>query len=759
MTDHQRVLLNANDKTLADQAAEVRQLKNAMQIRNETNNVLRNQMEEMNDNNFVLSKTEMNHFRKMEQENEQFQARIKDLVKSVELHMDLLQRAEAESAAMRSKADDAIQQLAEIRRKSDEKTQLSETDATTLKYLKKEIVKLRNENKDLSQKLDVAQAELHGLQSLRGGAAGAGMNGFKGDHEQIFDGVNNPKKPMSSSAAAALEHEKTSRHAAEEAARALRNRLSFLLEQMEQASQLAATWQEQKAILKAEIGSLLRANHDLRERLLSVQRNFMGHTLQETGVGGRVGSSAGGPHAFLTQAVDEYQQQQAAERLTEGLLALDQLGDSLQGPYLQPVPNTAEALVERRLFDAICAFSLGSRVDEQGDISPGKRGTKRNPIKLKGIFKVADLKSGMVDIYVDDGDIDAGELLASLQIPAFLKFAQSRPAEKLPKLFTEKMVNILNFSRRTVHDFLEQLGDARIQLGKLQSKVSVSWERVARIRERCARERISKQKAVMRYVREQLRVSDIRKLLGDIGGRAAEHLDDMTKFERGGLLGLRDQAMKDTMGDLVQVTVQLGGVADGTVDGAPDSSSLTVGSLNCAIELRLADCQLDDETVHGIIGLVCGVLAPAAQDLGGNNDSKYEGKKRMVEDDDNEDIDQSKAGNVLMASLGLKVSGKLLLLRNYFLFCFAFFTSLFTPQYFGAAKQVAASNSLARSIMNVRCDYTERIILMNLRGNSLTDLSCKVLGALVEKSTTLRMLDLRENLLSTTGITDFYSNL
>jgi hypothetical protein len=37
----------------------------------------------------------------------------------------------------------------------------------------------------------------------------------------------------------------------------MRNRVSFLLEQLEQASGLAKSWQEQKNILKAEIGTLL----------------------------------------------------------------------------------------------------------------------------------------------------------------------------------------------------------------------------------------------------------------------------------------------------------------------------------------------------------------------------------------------------------------------------------------------------------------------------------------------------------------------
>lgn len=289
------------------------------------------------------------------------------------------------------------------------------------------------------------------------------------------------------------------------------------------------------------------------------------------------------------------------------------------------------------------------------------------------------------------------------------------------------MANVLNFSRHTVHDFLEQLGDARIQLGKLQAKVSVAWERVNRVRDRCTKERISKQKSVMRYIREQLRISDIRKILSEVGERAAEHLDDLLHTERGGLLGMRDQAMKDTMALLVQASGDLAALATGNADGAGDTASLMSSANNGSLEIRLADSQIDDETLHGVVGLLCGVLAPAAQDLGGSDKHEsYDGFNRMVagEAENSASIDRKVGGsNILMASLGVKVS----------------------------EKQISAANDLARSILSVRCDYTERVLFMNLRGNSLTDLSCKVLAAMVEKSSALRMLDLRENLLSTTG--------
>jgi hypothetical protein len=221
------------------------------------------------------------------------------------------------------------------------------------------------------------------------------------------------------------------------------------------------------------------------------------------------------------------------------------------------------------------------------------------------------------------------------------------------------MANVLNFSRKTVHDFLEQLGDARMQLGKLQAKVSVSWERVNRIRDRCSKERLSKQKSVMRYIREQLRISDIRKIFQEVGKNSAEHLEDLGNCERGGIMGLRDQAMRDTFAQVLRALTDLTLLANGGADGAGDASSLTSSAAVGSLEIRLADCQIDDETLHGVVGLLCGVLAPSSQDLGGESNN-YDGFKRMVAGNDeaeDERVTEAKKTNILMASLGVKPSG------------------------------------------------------------------------------------------------------
>jgi hypothetical protein len=48
--------------------------------------------------------------------------------------------------------------------------------------------------------------------------------------------------------------------------------------------------------------------------------------------------------------------------------------------------------------------------------------------------------------------------------------------------------------------------------------------------------------------------------------------------------------------------------------------------------------------------------------------------------------------------------------------------------------------------------YINLIILLNLKDNRLTDMSCKLIGTLIEMSSSLRMVDLRDNFISNIGV-------
>jgi len=85
-----------------------------------------------------------------------------------------------------------------------------------------------------------------------------------------------------------------------------------------------------------------------------------------------------------------------------------------------------------------------------------------------------------------------------------------------PHGLSTQIVNILNYSRRATADAVNKLMEVRLQHAKAQAQLAVAVERVERMRERLVRERMAKQKAVLKSVREILRQSDVRVKLHDI---------------------------------------------------------------------------------------------------------------------------------------------------------------------------------------------------------------------------------------------------
>jgi chromosome segregation ATPase len=423
MVEHQQIILAANEKAMSEQAEQLRGMRQSIQVRNETNHILRTQVDHANEFTFSLTKKELEYLRKIEGEYNGVQERNKDLVRSVELHMELLQRAETEVAALRSQLEESKSKTKEMADKISGKY-ASEQDLATLRFLKKEVVRLRKENKEFQEGLEKANDELRALQFSKG----------------LRSSVNVASVPSSAAARAdvSVEQSRQVRIAAEETARALRNRMSFLLEQLEQASLLAASWQQQKAILKAEIGSLLRANHSLREKLISMQRNVL-NTLSVRNEGATDKFSS--HRAFLTDTSDDKDvAQETSNRLMDDLVALEAASEALiQSGGGQALPDSVEANVERALFDTICAFSAGLRGEDSQQLSKTNSRSKRKVVRSKGSYKLFTAADGRVDIVVEGADVDAGELLMNLQLPSFLKFIQSRPSDKIPKMFTEKV--------------------------------------------------------------------------------------------------------------------------------------------------------------------------------------------------------------------------------------------------------------------------------------------------------------------------------
>lgn len=259
---------------------------------------------------------------------------------------------------------------------------------------------------------------------------------------------------------------------------------------------------------------------------------------------------------------------------------------------------------------------------------------------------------------------------------------------------------------------------------RLQAKISTSAERVASMQHMYSLERISKQKTMMKYVREQLRISDFRKVIDKVSKAGRDSLDEI-ELQRKELLAASQPSVSQHLPDnnrirslmvqLVQVAEQLSATSlyNGQDDTATNNDDVPVGSL----EIRLPDSQVDDETLHGVVGLLVGALGPSGG-AAGDLDAEPPPGQRVGKEDAFQQGDLALGGG-----LGLGLTGA----------------------------RLSAATQIAKTFLTVQSNYSDRILLLNLKDNVLTDISCKILSGLVEKTRSLRMLDLRGNMISPVG--------
>jgi chromosome segregation ATPase len=387
--DLQKMELGNKERAVAELTSENKSLKALMMARNETNSLLRDQMNNLTDNSFIISSEEMSRFKKIEKDNEIFQTRSKELIKSVELHMNLLQRSEQECAHLKLRLDKALSELEELKESQSKPTPLI-TSASTMEALKKEVVKLRKENTEFADRIDVLNAKLHGAANTS-------------DIADFRNSASRMGSIVTSAEAHSKLEEKQQKKMIEESLRAMRSRISFLMEQMDQASQLSVAWKEQKGLLKAEIAALQRANFDLRERLLNVQRNFMDKTLYNASYRRDLGSTG----VFVTSHGEIGDMDEgdgvctSVEKIAERMLIHPdeklQMGpanelNAIKETMAKPLPTTVEGLVERQLFDVVCGFTTGER-----SFASDQETSLKSDFKDQSSFKVA---SALLDLYI-----------------------------------------------------------------------------------------------------------------------------------------------------------------------------------------------------------------------------------------------------------------------------------------------------------------------------------------------------------------------
>eukprot|EP01036_Dinobryon_divergens_P037433 gene37433-48962_t len=201
--------------------------------------------------------------------------------------------------------------------------------------------------------------------------------------------------------------ERKRRQVSETATIALRSRVNFLTEQAKYIGTFTVTWQEQKTVLKAQINALQTVNATLRKRLLQFQKQFIAHTVSTftnntrtttTNVSPSPSPSPSSPFKLLASADpnttdSSFMAREAFDKDNNNNNNNNiNYNSHYNVDYVPPpttaasssslgatvaVPSTAEAEVERHLFDAVCGFSAGTRTVKENRRGGGGGGDSR----------------------------------------------------------------------------------------------------------------------------------------------------------------------------------------------------------------------------------------------------------------------------------------------------------------------------------------------------------------------------------------------
>lgn len=248
-----KAIIEEKNKEIKTLESDVKKLQETLHVRTESNVVLREQMEDIHGSKHVLNKDEMKRFKAIEQENEALTTRLKSMTKSVDLHMELLRRAETDSTTLRHSLEEATMANKKLQKDYDRFSKEKGIDAVSLANIRKDVIALRRENKEYAEKLRQLQT-----QNANSGVA-------EKEVMQIKQGIVSLARDKQEEIEAKKD-EKKRRVVAEESMKALRNRISYLMSQLNHISQSAIDWQSEKVVLHSQITSLHNTNIELRSK-------------------------------------------------------------------------------------------------------------------------------------------------------------------------------------------------------------------------------------------------------------------------------------------------------------------------------------------------------------------------------------------------------------------------------------------------------------------------------------------------------------
>lgn len=368
---------NAHRSSIAELKKELKHLKSMLVVRNETNESLQSQLDDLNSNRVFLSKEDIERYKSIEVINNSLQQRLKDAVSSLDLHMDLLSKSEDAVSKSKLLEESLQKRLMESNAVIMEQEARQKDDSDMIKQLKRDVARLNTVRDELEARLsDLGEGRERDLQIARDG----------------FQQLARTKQEE----AEARQQEMRRRKLAEDASKALKNRISFLLDQLDLASRISQTWQEQKELLTSQLSGALRANQITRQKLLEQARSAgAGRVVSNGASPNRVNDSTlredgrlAGETAFLTGLDDDNVTFPSTPNRSSSHAQVHLDSDNHKTAESSEdggLPSTPAGLVERALFDVLCAFSTGSRKEAKKAVTK-RKSKKAEPVTFCFIF-------------------------------------------------------------------------------------------------------------------------------------------------------------------------------------------------------------------------------------------------------------------------------------------------------------------------------------------------------------------------------------
>jgi hypothetical protein len=268
----------------------------------------------------------------------------------------------------------------------------------------------------------------------------------------------------------AKSHEKRLREITEDSARALRARVTFLLDQLYQCSKLSDNWQDQKRIFQSQIASLYAVNLDVRGRLENAQLTYV--TNLEDSYQSRTSAFDQQRGGANDDSRDTLHLLRSGSRHNGGVAHASRDTDNSENAAVAAVNHSSRddcdgdgdkeqerRLIERSMFDAILAFSAAgnhpqysssnlhdnakNNTSPYASHNPASSNTERttnnsrsksarrfkNGKSTLGSYKYRMSSKGYHEIYFESEDgrkeiTEGDELLEALQIPTFMRHCQ-----------------------------------------------------------------------------------------------------------------------------------------------------------------------------------------------------------------------------------------------------------------------------------------------------------------------------------------------